>query len=88
MSLQKNEVLEILEELDCILSDTTIPKNVKLKIKCAHQALCDLEKSTFAIKIDRSLQELDEVSDDPNIPIYAKTQIWNVVSLLEKCNRL
>lgn len=88
MKLQRSEVLEVIEELNKILSDATIPRNVRVKIRCANEALCDLEKHTFAIKIDRSLQELDEVSDDPNIPIYAKTQIWNVVSMLEKCNRL
>ena len=30
-----------------------------------------------------SEQELDEISDDPNIPSFIRTQIWNIVSLLE-----
>jgi len=87
-SQQKSEILEIMEELDGILGDNTVPRNVRLKIKCAHQMLCGLETSFTAVDIDKSLQELDDISDDPNIPVYAKTQIWNVVSLLEKCNRL
>jgi len=29
------------------------------------------------------LQELDDISSDPNMPSYVRTQIWNVVSQLE-----
>ena len=39
---------------------------------------CDI-----SMKIDRSLQELSEVADDPNISSYTRMQIWSVVSQLE-----
>ena len=84
----KNQVIEIIEEMEQILSDNTVPKNVRIKVKCVVDVLKGVEKESFAIKIDQSLQELDEVSDDPNVPTYAKTQIWNVVSMLERCNKL
>jgi len=35
------------------------------------------------IRIDKSLQGLDEISDDPNLSSYTRMQIWNVVSVLE-----
>ena len=31
-----------------------------------------------------NLQQLDDLSDDPNLPPYTRTQILNVVSTLEK----
>ena len=85
--IRKNEVLEIIEEMEGILLDNTIPKNVRFRIKSASELLKCVDLESFALKIDKSLQELDEVSDDPNVPIYAKTQIWNVVSMLERCNK-
>ena len=57
-------------------------KNIRIKIKSTISILqqdnCDIN-----IKIDRSLQELSEVADDPNISSYTRMQIWSVVSQLE-----
>ncbi len=78
----KDSVKEVIELLSQIENDYTVPKNVRSKVKYAYVALQDATKS-LAVRIDKSLQELDEISDDPNMPIYTRTQIWNVVSMLE-----
>jgi transcriptional regulator NrdR family protein len=31
----------------------------------------------------KHLHELDEIADDTNLQAYTRTQIWNVVSILE-----
>ena len=36
---------------------------------------------------DKALQELDEISDDPNIPSFTRTQIWNIVSILSMMDK-
>ena len=36
-------------------------------------------------KINKALHELEEVAEDTNMQPYTRTQIWNVVSLLELC---
>lgn len=64
-----------------IEKDSTVPKNIRLKIKNAILVLN--EPADLAIRIDRSLQELDNVTNDPGVPSYTRTQIWNVVSMLE-----
>ena len=38
---------------------------------------------TLSVKVDKSIQELDDISDDPHIPIHTKTQIWDLFSKLE-----
>ena len=60
---------ELIEELLAIIEDDTIPRNVKLKIESAIAALQEktLEKS---IRANKALQQLDDLSDDPNIPSY------------------
>lgn len=76
------KVLEITNILVQIKEDDTVPRNVRDKINFAILALNE-EHTELDVRINKSLQELDEISDDPNLPIYARTQLWNVVSLLE-----
>jgi uncharacterized protein (UPF0147 family) len=72
------DVLDALEELK---SDSTVPKNIKSKIELIIDSLQEAQE--LSIKVNRALNELDEISDNCNIQPYTRTQIWNVVSLLE-----
>lgn len=73
---------ELIEELLMILEDDSIPKNVKLKIEGAIAAL-QQQNVEESIRANKALQELDDLSDDPNIPSYIRPQLWNIVSQLE-----
>ncbi|RME55105.1 hypothetical protein D6777_01605 [Candidatus Woesearchaeota archaeon] len=75
------EIIELIESLEMIEQDLGIPKNVKCKIRNAILALQDTSIE-LSVKANKALQELDEISDDPNIPPYVRPQIWNIVSLL------
>ncbi|MBW2977365.1 UPF0147 family protein [Candidatus Woesearchaeota archaeon] len=72
-------IIEILEELK---TDASVPRNVKEKIENTLGALKD--KCDLKLRINKALHELDEIADDVNLQSYTRTQIWNVVSLLEK----
>ena len=76
------KIRDVIDVLSSIEKDFNVPKNVRIRIKNAYSALENDGKS-MAVRIDQSLQELDDISDDPNIPSYTRTQIWNVVSMLE-----
>jgi len=76
------KILEIVNILSQVKEDDTVPRNIRDKIGFAILALNE-DHTELDVRINKSLQELDEVSDDPNIPVYARTQLWNVVSLLE-----
>jgi len=80
--MSEYQITQIVEVLSQIEGDTSVPKNIRTRIGNAIIALNEKE-TTIAVKIDRSLQELDSLDEDPNIPAYTRTQIWNVVSLLE-----
>lgn len=73
------EVVEVLLQIE---QDLTIPKNVREKVRNTIIALQSKEKDV-AIKINESLQELDDVANYPNLPPYTRAQIWQIVSLLE-----
>ena len=76
-----NETIEKLQELE---DDINIPKNIKIKIKSIIDIL--KEDTEFSIKVHKALNELDEISNDPNLEPYTRTQVWNIVSILEEVN--
>lgn len=83
MALQNDEIQEIISSLEELGSDMTVPKNIKLKIEGIIGILRSAEKSDISMRINKSLNMLDEISDDNNLQPYSRTQIWNIVSLLE-----
>jgi uncharacterized protein (UPF0147 family) len=72
----------LIEELLAITEDDTIPKNVKVKIESAVNALKDASVE-LSLRANKALQELDDLSNDPNVPSYIRPQIWNIISQLE-----
>lgn len=78
MTEQFSDAIHALNELQ---DDSAVPKNVKLKI--SHIISVLEHDGDNSIKIDKALQELDEINEDVNIQAFTRTQLWNVVSLLE-----
>lgn len=79
MTTQIQEVIDALKELE---TDNTVPKNIKQKISITIKVLN--EPGETGMKINRALNELDELTDDNNIQPFTRTQIYHIVSLLEK----
>ena len=77
-------IIETIERLQELEEDSNIPKNIKIKIKNIMNILKEDKESS--IKTNKALSELDEISNDPNLEAYTRTQIWNIVSILEKIN--
>jgi len=78
----EEQLQQIIEMLLEIRGDPTTPKNVKGKIEVVVSILKDGEDSS--IRINKALDELDEIVGDNNLQQFTRTQIWNIVSLLEK----
>ena len=68
--------------LNKLSEDRMVPRNIKETALKAIEILKDAELDR-EVMIDKVIQLLDEISNDPNMPIFARTQIWNIVSLLE-----
>ena len=79
------DMSEINRLLDEINEDRTVPRNIRNMIAETRKHLNN-EKEDLAIRINSAVSILDEVSNDPNIPVYTRTQIWNIVSMLEVVN--
>jgi len=79
-SEQLEGIVEVLRELD---EDVSVPKNIKGKISNVINLLNN-GNTEASIKVNQALHILDEIADDTNIKSFTRTQIWNIVSLLEK----
>ena len=71
--------------LDEISQDRTVAKNIRTAMEQAKASLMDA-KQEIAVRINGAISILDDVANDPNIPVYSRTQIWNIVSMLEVLN--
>jgi uncharacterized protein (UPF0147 family) len=45
------------------------------------------EKEAVAVRINTVISSMDEISNDPNIPTYTRTQVWNIVSIMESMQK-
>jgi len=79
-------VEKALELLENIMRDRGVPRNVKNAIEESIKNLKE-EKESDNVKISTVISVLDEASNDPNISLYARTKIWDVVSKLEELNK-
>ena len=79
---QVNEIDAVVASLNEIQADATVPRNVRTKIE---NIVKTLNNSTeVSINVNKALNDLDEIAGDVNLQSYTRTQVWNVMSLLEK----
>ena len=82
MVVANEELKQVAEMLGQIVNDRSVPKNIRSAAELAMSALgSDGQKE---LKISTAVHTLDEIINDPNMPMYTRTQIWNIVSMLEQ----
>lgn len=78
----QNEIEKAIVLFDNIISDKSVPKNVRTASEQAQVILRNVEMD-FEVKRDSVSQILDEMTNDPNVETFTRTQIWAIVSALE-----
>lgn len=73
----------VLEVLDRIIQDDTVPRNIRRIASEIKENLLHGEDS-LAVRAASAISILEEISSDPNIPMHVRTLIWNVSSQLER----
>lgn len=86
MKIDKEALNNIFEAITELQEDSTIPKNIKTKLTLVVGLLKD-EKCDKLIMINKALDEIGELSNDINIQTYTRTQLWNLISMLESICR-
>lgn len=68
--------------LNMIADDNTTPRNIRRTAKQAADMLLD-ESLSVAARAANAIAILEDISQDPNMPMYSRTRIWNAISVLE-----
>ncbi|MGC9071195.1 MAG: UPF0147 family protein [Acidilobus sp.] len=68
--------------LTTIVNDAGVPRNIRRAAAMALTYLRDTRLSP-AVRAANAIGALDEVSQDPNMPLHARTKIWQVLTTLE-----
>jgi uncharacterized protein (UPF0147 family) len=68
--------------LNRVAEDNTTPRNIRRTAKQASDMLLN-ESLSLAARAANAIDVLDQISQDPNMPMYTRTRIWNVISILE-----
>lgn len=86
MMVEVMELKQVFTLLEQIINDRTVPKNIR-KAAEDSKAVLSGGNSSPEVQISTAIGILDEIINDPNMPMYTRTQIWNVVSMLEEKRR-
>ncbi len=77
------ELQDVIGTIKEILEDPALQKNIKQKLEKAVQELSGADKKTIRLKVDKCINDMEEISNDANIQSFVRTQVWGIVSMLE-----
>ena len=78
----KESMKEAIETLEQIIASNSTPKTIKKSIS---DLIVDLNNPEYSLSVRaaNTISLLDDVTQDPNMPSYVRTQLWQAVSKLE-----
>jgi uncharacterized protein (UPF0147 family) len=68
--------------LQRIQEDSSIPRNIR-RVADETRILLTNNSKAMGLRAAEAISKIDEISNDPNMPIHARTRIWELVSQLE-----
>ncbi len=68
--------------LDQLMEDTSVPRNIRRGAEEAKEILFDTS-SALDVRKSSAINILDDLANDPNIPLHGRTLIWSLMSQLE-----
>lgn len=80
-----DQIKQVIDILDNLAEDTSVPRNIRKGATDAKGRLLDT-KDAMDVRATSAILILDDLANDPNIPLHGRTLIWNVISQLEVLN--
>ena len=82
MEAEEN-IKQIIVIMDQLSEDTSVPRNIR---RAAVECKDRLRKKEEALDVRTAsvIFKLDDMANDPNIPLHGRTLIWNIISQLEQ----
>jgi uncharacterized protein (UPF0147 family) len=79
-----NDIInQVCDGLDMLNEDNSIPRNIRRGAEeIKNMLLNDIDP--LDVRVASAATRLDELANDPNIPLHGRTLIWNIMSRLEE----
>jgi len=78
----EEKIRQVVEIMARMSGDMSIPRNIRRAANEAKNILLD-EKQDPTLRAASARILLEEISEDPNMPVHARTQLWSALSILE-----
>lgn len=80
--MSNNKLKQILDVLDILAEDSSVPRNIRRGATEAKDRLMQTNEA-LDVRAASAIFTLDDLANDPNIPLHGRTLIWNIISQLE-----
>lgn len=77
------KIERVCDGLNMISEDNSIPRNIRRGADEVKQILLN-DSDPIDLRVASATSILDELANDPNIPLHGRTLIWNIISRLEE----
>jgi uncharacterized protein (UPF0147 family) len=74
-------VADIIGLIDTVGEDTSVPKNIRRALSEAKERLRGTDE--LSTRVSAAIYAIEGISEDINMPMHARTQIWAILSALE-----
>ncbi len=79
-----NDILDqVCDGLDMLNEDVSVPRNIRRGADEVKNLLLK-NSDPMDVRVATATSRLDELANDPNIPLHGRTLIWNIMSRLEE----
>ncbi len=79
----ENKIEQVCDGLDMLNEDNSIPRNIRRGAEEVKTHLLN-ENDPLDVRVATASSRLDDMANDPNIPLHGRTLIWNIMSVLEE----
>lgn len=82
MDSQEEKLRQVTVVIDQLIEDNSVPRNIRRGAEDAKERLLNQEEA-LDVRVASAVSTLDDLANDPNIPLHGRTVIWNIISGLE-----
>jgi uncharacterized protein (UPF0147 family) len=75
-------LIQCVDVLDRISNDDSVPRNIRRSADNIKKILSN-EKEPLSVRAAMVISNLDDIGNDPNVPIHTRTLVWGLSSRLE-----
>ena len=74
-----SRIQNITTGLDMLVEDTSVPRNIRRSAEQIKGLLTN-QGEPLDVRKAKAIGTLDDMANDPNIPLHGRTLVWNIMS--------